>query len=419
MRIPLPAVVLVSLALATLASAQTHADYRLEAEAAYKRKDYPAALAATKDALALRPDSPRYLHNLAALSALTGDAASAYGYLRKLGTLGVVTAIERDPDLASIQGTPEFRRILDQFATNREPRGEAHLFAELAGRTGIVEGIAVRARTGDLFFGDVHHRCIWRRDRAGELTRFTAENEELFGVMGLALDEARNTLWAATSALPEMIGFEPAMKGHAAIAEFDLSNGELRRIIPVPDDGRQHTLGDLCLAPDGTVYATDSASPIVWKLIPDAEEPQKLVDDPAFGSLQGLVLDQGKLLVSDYSNGLCAIDLATGTITVLQPPENFTLLGIDGLATIPGGLVATQNGVTPQRVLRLTLSPALDKIEAVQVLASGQPDLTDLTLITILENRPTFIAGSGWDAVSAKAKQPAAHPVRLFQVEVK
>lgn len=405
-------------ALATAAedARPSHLAFRREAEAAYQRKDYRAALASVQAALELRPDSPRYLHNLAALLVRTGNTNGAFAPLRRIAALGVVTDIERDPDLAPLQGTPEFAQLRAQFAANREPRGELEPLAELPGRTGLIEGIAVRERTGDLFLSDVHHRCIWRRTRGGEVTRFTAEDDELPGILGLATDESRNTLWAALSALPEMAGYETAMRGHAGLAEFDLTNGELRRVIAVPNDGREHSLGDLVVAPDGTVYATDSKAPIVWQFAPDTDEPQKVVDSPIFGSLQGLALERGTLLVADHANGLFAIDLATRNITELTAPADTTLVGLDGIAAIPGGLVCIQNGVTPQRVLRVSLAAGLDRINEVKVLASGQPELTDLTLVTLWQGRPTFIAGSGWDVFDvSKAKEPSPHTVRILQ----
>src|SRR5688500_15386760 len=94
---------------------KTHEDFRAEATAAYERKDYAAAREATAAALALRPDSPQYLHQLAAVSALLGDAKGALAYLGQVAALGVAPKIERDPDLASLQGTPEFLRMLQAF----------------------------------------------------------------------------------------------------------------------------------------------------------------------------------------------------------------------------------------------------------------------------------------------------------------
>lgn len=419
----LPSLAVLAALVLPLLRAQTpgpsHLDLRAEAHAAYQRKDYAAALSATREALKLRPDSPRYLHNLAALHTLTGDTSAALAHLRRLAALGIHTDVARDPDLASLQGTSEFAEVLGLLAANLEPRGTLGELAELPGRTGILEGIAFRERTGDLFLGDVHHRCIWRRTREGEVSRFTAADVDVAGIFGVAVDEARQTLWATMAAVPQMEGYEPEMKGFTAIAEFDLRTGELRHISPVADDGREHLLGDLTLAPDGTLYATDSRSPVVWQVAPGAEEPTRLFDLPGFQSLQGIALIGRNLIISDYSNGLVVIDLAARQISALVPPENTTLLGIDGLVAIPGGVVATQNGTTPQRVLRIMLSPGADRITDVQVLASGHRTLTDLSLITLVQDRPTFIAGSGWDALEGtRARAPAAHAVRLLQVEL-
>lgn len=409
------------LAAASLSAAEsvskTHQDFRADADAAYQRKDYATAKSAISAALRLRPDSPRYLHSLAALSALTGDAKGALDRLRQLAALGVGPQIERDPDFASLQGTPEFLRIIGAFATNRAPRGEVSVFAELPGRTGIIEGIAFRPRTGDLFFGDVHHRCIWRRDRTGQVVRFTAEDDELLGIFGLAIDEERNTLWATMTALPEMAGFTSVQKGQSALADFNLTTSELRRVVPVPGDGRDHGCGDLLVAPDGTVFLTDSKAPVIWKLAPDAEEIEKVADSPVFSSLQGLALEKRSLLVADYANGLFTVDLATGNISALTAPPGTTLLGIDGLVGIPGGIIAVQNGVEPQRVIRIALTPDRDAVTDVTVLASALPNFSDLSLITLADGHPTLIAGAGWEGFDpAKAKQPPAHTVRVFQV---
>jgi hypothetical protein len=400
-------------------AAKTHLDFRAEATAAYQRKNYTAAKEATQAALGLRPDSPRYLHNLAALSALTNEPAAAIDYLRRIAALGVAANVERDPDLAILQGTPQFARVLHDFATNRGERGEAELIAELHGRNGVLEGIAFREKTGDLFLGDAHLRCIWRRDRDGRIARFSAEDEDIYGIFGLAIDEPRNALWATMTALPEMADYTTEFKGRSGVAEFNLGTGELRRVIPVPDDGREHGLGDLTLAPDGTLYLTDSKAPVIWQLAFGAEELQKVVDSPVFGSLQGIVVENRTLLVADFVNGFFTVDLATGNVTALVPPKAATLVGIDGIVTVPGGVVAIQNGTDPQRVIRVAFTPTLDAVTGVTVLAAGLANLTDLGLITLANGRPTFIAGAGWDGFDvAKIRQPPTHTVRIFQVSL-
>lgn len=406
------------------AAERSHAELRQDANAAYDRKDYTAARKALTAALALRPDSPRDSYHLAALAALAGDSTTALAQLRHLAALGLFFAAGRDRDFASLQGTREFNEVLRMLQNNREPQGEADLFAELPGRTGIIEGIAFRARTGDLFLGDAHHRCIWRRDDMGKIARFTAEDEEVFGVFGLAVDEPRNALWAATTAVPAMAGFTKELKGQAALAEFDLTSGELRRILPLPDDGREHGLGDLVVGQDGTIYLSDSLAPIIWRLDPGSTTIAALIESPLFSSLQGLVISNRTLLVADYANGVFAIDVnarnveenAERAIHRLIPPANATLSGIDGLVAAPGGVVGVQNGVEPQRLVHLALPSDFRSITKFTVLAAGLPDFSDLGLVTLAQGRLLVVANTGWETFDPeKQPQPAAHVVRVFQ----
>ena len=84
---------------------------------------------------------------------------------------------------------------------------------------------------------------------------------------------------------------------------------------------------------------------------------------------------------------------------------------------VAGGIVATQNGVEPQRVIRVALAPQLNAITDVVVIAAGLPNLTDLGLLTRMNDRPTFVAGAGWDGFDpAKHPHPPVHTVRIFQV---
>lgn len=395
---------------------ESHLEWRAVAEAALARKDYPAARSAFLSALDLRPDSPRYLRGLAATAAGAGDLAAALTTLHELATLGVTAGIEKDPAFASLQGETGFRRVLSEFAANQAPQGEVSPLAELPGQTGIIEGLAYRERTGDLFLGDVHHRAIWRRDHTGRILRFTAEDEELFGVFGVVLDEARDTLWAATTALPAMAGYTPDLKGRSALAEFELSTGKLRRLIPVPSDGRDHALGDLTVDDAGTVYATDSLAPIIWQFSPAQEEMEKLIESSSFHSLQGIVVYQRSLFVADYAEGLFAIDLARRAVRALPPPEHATLLGLDGLVAVPGGIAAVQNGITPARVVRIALAPDLKSVTGLTILAANLPHLEDLALITLVHDRPTFVAGAGWDGFDpARQAHPRTRPVWILQ----
>lgn len=401
------------------APAKTHLDYRRECAAAFARSDFVAARTACEAALRLRPDSPRYLYNLALIGMKTGQPAEALAALHRLAALGIYLAVENEEAFTPLRSQPEFAAILQTLAVHRAPQGQAVELLTLPGMSGIIEGIAFRARTGEFFLGDVHHRCVWRRTPDGRLSRFSPPGEVLLGVFQVALDETRGLLWAATAMLPETSGYTDAQKGRAALVALDLATGKITRAYPLPADQRDHVLGDLTLAPDGTIYATDSTAPLIWTIPPGAAEPRILVESPAFASLQGLgLVDRGrKLLVTDYANGLLTVDLATRALTPLTPPAGTTLLGLDGFVIDGPAIIVVQNGVNPQRVVLLTLSPDATRVTALEVLAAALPNFDDLTLLTHTPAGTVVISQSGWSAFEG-AKLPST-TIRLFRLAPK
>ena len=75
------------------AGVKRHQDYRAQAASAYAQKNYPAAKEATLAALRLRPDSPSYLHNLAALCALMEDTSGAFAALRQIAAVPGISEV--------------------------------------------------------------------------------------------------------------------------------------------------------------------------------------------------------------------------------------------------------------------------------------------------------------------------------------
>jgi sugar lactone lactonase YvrE len=281
-------------------------------------------------------------------------------------------------------------------------KGEGRIAFSLPGVTGLIEGIAWREKTGEFYFGDVNGRAVWIRNAAGTLRRFTPEGDDLLGVFALAVDEARGALWAATSAVAAMRGFESSMDGTAALAEIDLESGAIRQVIPVPGGGRDsHVLGDLALAPDGTVYLPDSGAAVIWRLSPGATTLERLAQSDEFMSLQGIVvLPSGNaLIVADHANGLLAVDLGAGpSVRRLESPPNTTLIGLDGLALAGNGdVIAIQNGVRPNRVLRITLSDGAEQVGDVKILESGHLNMPAPSLGCIATDGQFFYVGNaGW-----------------------
>lgn len=392
---------------------ETARQFYREASGAFEDGDNAGALSLMQKAAALRPRDPRYLIALARLQSINNRPLDAIATLDQIARMGLSLHLEQDETFAPLRGFNAFDDVVRRLRANRAPRGAETVLFELPQMTGIIEGIAQQPRTGDYFFSDVHHRCVWVRQVDGTVRRFSPSGAGLLAVMGLAVDETRGSLWATTAALPQMDDYKPADRNHGALVELALADGSIRRIAPLPTDGAAHELGHLTVASDGTVYASDSMSPIIWRLAPRAQKPVAWLRSDKFESLQDLVLmpDGRTLLAADAANGLLAVDLASRSARVLVPPPDTTLVGIDGLTLLPdGSVIAVQNGIEPRRVVRLWLDPTLQNVLKLEVLECGHSAMADPTEGTLVENRYVFIGDSGWDRFVANESGAASTP---------
>lgn len=393
-----------------------------EGAAAAEAKDTANYLAKMEAAVALRPDFPRMLLNLAAAQVAAEKPDEALVTLERLAALGLASpSVEKSEDFAPLRPRKEFAAVVKKLAANAYPRGSGEVVFTLRDMTGLIEGIAWREKTGIFYFGDVNARCVWRRQPDGAMQRFTPDGDELYGVFGLVVDEAHGALWAATSAVPAMRGFTPPQDGTAALAEIDLETGAVRRVIPVvrrAGDQQSHVLGDLALGEDGTVWLTDSGGPVLWRLAPGAADLEPYLESDEFVSLQGIVLfPGGRAVLSDHANGLLAVDLSRRVVRRLESPPDTSLIGIDGMALTPdGALLAIQNGLRPNRVLRVSLDASQENVERVEVLESGHITMAAPSLGCVGPDGDFFYIGNaGWTRFDNNDGQPtSAHPVPIF-----
>jgi hypothetical protein len=393
-----------------------------EALAAHDAKDEKTFLAKMTAAVALRPDYPHLLVNLAEAQTANDQPEAAVATLGRLADLGAHSPVDKDEQLAALRDRKDFQALLVRINANLQPVGEHEIAFTLPGMTGLIDGIAWREKTKEYLFGDVHLRAVWLRAADGTVRRFSEPDDTLPGVFGLAVDEDHGALWAATSTVSAMPGYTPEQDGAAGIAELDLDSGKLRRVARVPADGQAHVLGHVALAPDGAVFATDSVAGVLWRLARDAKEPERFLESDEFVSLQGLVFspDGKSLFLSDHANGLLRVDLAQRSIRRLDTPPNTTLIGIDGLALAPNGdLLAVQNGLHPIRILRLAVDATGDSVTDVKVLESAHPNMAEPALGCVVGDSFVFIGNAGWSRFEDPDPKPTApRPVPIFRTKL-
>jgi hypothetical protein len=375
--------------------------YRQQAAAAYKAKDYAAAIENFKKAAELVPDHPSVIYNLACMYALAGRKSEALAALSRFAEMGLVLPAEKDGDLASIKDTPEFKLILARFEASKTPVIRSSAGFTIHEKGLITEGLAYDPVEESFFVSSVHKRKILAVGKSGDVKTFASEQDGLFSVLGMAVDAKRRHLWVTSTAFPQMINFRKEEDGTSAVFKFDLRTKKLLKKYVLSNAGKKHALGDLTIQSNGDVFTTDSLSPAVYVIHPQKNEIELFLEDPGFGSPQGLAFssDEQHLFMADYSTGLFDIDVKAKKIGHLPPLSGATLLGIDGLYYHKGSLIGVQNGVTPQRIVRVSLSKDLRCVERLEVIEANNPIFLEPTLGVLVKDMFYFIANSQWPLI--------------------
>ena len=223
----------------------------------------------------------------------------------------------------------------------------------------------------------------------------------MFAALSMAVDSDRRLLWLTTAATPSMIDFRvEEHKGQSELLAFDIDSGELLVRVAAPTDGEQHELNDLVVDAAGAVLIGDAPVGAIYRLPPGAETFETIVAPGSLFSPQGMVIlpDSGQTLIADYSRGLCLLR-SDGSVQILKSPPEAWLGGIDGLSqTGWRELFGIQNGVTPNRVVRIRLTEMVDGVEAVEVLDLAHPEHDQPTLGEVVGGDFLYVANSLWGA---------------------
>ena len=372
--------------------------YENLARNAYKEKNYGVFLESMKRAVELRPNHPRLMYNLAAAYALNGEAGDAVAWLRKTAAMGLIFSPAGDDDFASLKNSPEFKSVLEEFERNKLPRVRSVTAFTVPEKDLVPESVAYDARDQVFYLSSVYKRKIISVGKSGKARVFAGESDDLWSVMGMKVDRKRRLLWVCTTAHQQMSNFRAEDKGKAALLKYDLTTGRLLARFQ-PKDTAAHWLGDLVINSQGDVFTTDSVSPVIYIMRHNGNELEPFLTGPPFVSLQGLdfTRNQKQLFVADYAKGIFLVDLETKKVTPITAAT--TLLGIDGLYAYKDSLICIQNGVNPNRVIRLSLSKNLTHVERFETIEANNPLFDEPTLGVVVKDDFYFVANSQWGAI--------------------
>jgi len=379
--------------------APTFEEHWKQATAAYRAKDHAAYLEHMLAAAKLRPDSLTVTYNLAGAQALAGHPKEALEQLGRLADKSVVFDVAADEDFASIRDSDGFKSVLARFEKLEAPIGKSDVAFQLPQKDLITEGVAYDPATETFYVGSIHQRKIVSRGKDGSVKDFATAEDGLWSVFGMKVDAKRRTLWACTTATPQMVGFKKEDEGLSSVLRFDLASGELVKRYDLSNRPQAHWLGDLVVDSKGKVFITDSQAPgAVYAIFQKDGELVPWIEPGPFRSPQGIDLstDEKHVFVADYSIGILRFDTTSKQSVRVTGPADLVLAGIDGLYFHRGSLIAIQNGIRPHRVVRFHLNASQDRIERAEILEMNNPSFDEPTLGVLVVDRLYFVANSQW-----------------------
>jgi len=377
-----------------------------QAALAFDELDYEDWAKATERLHALRPYNQDFMTHLVRAYAEQGKFREAYDMMLAMQQQGLAQDWSEYDELAPMRGHRLYNHLNEMMTNAQQSFGNARTLATLDD-VEMPEALAFDPRTKRYFLGTIREGEILVSDDQNQFDVFadSASVDELMAVLDVEVDAERRHLWVATAALTQWRDYRDGVRGRTLLLKLDLDSGELlakHRLIP---DRRPHAFGALAVAKDGTVFAADTASPGIYRLEPGDQFPQLFFTHANFASMRGIALsdDDSKLYLADYEIGIFVVETADASKAwKLFTPENLNEGGIDGLYFWQDHLIVIQNGISPQRVLRLELGD--DGLGVVQVapLVASLPKFDTPTYGVVAENELVFFANSHWPHVDSR-----------------
>jgi hypothetical protein len=370
---------------------------RADMRAAHTKNDFTAYLAHAREFHALLNDSPNSVLQLMSAQAFAGDQDSALHSLEQFIGMGqsnkqVLQAAQFD----SLRKSKRYPALLAEMAKNETVVAAASKVFPLSAPDFIPEDIDYDAATRQFYITSILKNEILFLDTAGKSSTF-ARAPDPWPMLALKIDSRRRILWATEVALKGFASIPKADWGTSAILLYNLDSGKLLHRVAAPPKA---ILGDMTLTRDGDALLSDNDQGAIYRVdrktfnivcvnAGDFISPQTPAMSP----------DGRRVFVPDYVRGIGILDLQSRHVSWLASAGVHALAGIDGLYLYGTTLLATQNGTSPERVIRFELDPSLTRVQSESIIERATPSLGDPTHGVLVDNTFYYIANSGWDSI--------------------
>lgn len=366
--------------------------------AIYKKTGDLERLAWTLQRLAqLMPNTGELKLALASVYAEQGEKSKTYDVLLHMQQQGFGYDIANDPAFAKVNDTRVWNYIVENLAANMKPFGEGKVAFTLPKGDYLFESLVFDPKRKQFLVGSVREGKIYLVGKDGKVSDFIVPSAEngLWSVYAMAADPDSDSLYVASTSSVYFKGFKQEDFGKAGVFKFKLSTGKLVAKYLLQPDSQPRTLSSIAAGKNGQVFAADGLRNVIYRL--DGSELKMLVENPRLTSLRGLAVsgDGKRLYFADYALGVFGVDLAAGKGFDLDySAAKLVLGGVDGLYWYDGTLVVIENGMSPKRVMRLSLGPDGRKVGKVMPLDVANPAFALPTYGAIDGDGLYFVANS-------------------------
>lgn len=372
----------------------------VKANNAYAGKDYPVFLASMEKLNKLRPNNSEYMYQLVIAYALMDKKSEAYNLMLRMQQQGLAYDFTQSDDTLNIRDTQVFEYVNDLMKIAGNPLGESEQVFVLPAEVVMPETITWDESRQKFLVGTIAEGQILAVGKDGEFTELLKADSEngMWAIFDILVDQPRNRLWVSSASLPGFSRYDPVDQGRSALFEFNLETLDFINSYPVSVDGRPHILGSMVLSPNGDIFIADRALPLVYSKAAGEEKIKPVLAFRELISQRGIAMQpDGRIMyVADREMGIMVVDLEAERARLLEIPETLNIGGIDGLYLKDNRLFIIQNGISPQRVMRLQLNSSGTKVESVRPLAVAQAEFDLPSFGTIEGEYLYFFANSQW-----------------------
>jgi len=396
-----------------------------QAALAYEENDYGDWARATEKLHALRPYNQDFMTHLVTAYSRIGETAKAFNMMLMMQQQGLAQDWEEIDGLDELRQHRLYNHLNDLMVEAGQPFGNAEQFSELGPEHAMPEALAHDPDSGRYFVGTIRDGLILQTSDGQGWEEFATPStvEGLRAVFDLAVDSERGHLWVATGSVSHFQAAQSGQRG-TALLKLDLNSGELLETYPVENKGRSHMLGSIAVSSDGTVFAADAGVPMLFRLDPEQHShPQPFFGHENFASLRGIALsdDGQRLYIVDYEIGILVMATdGSQRAWKLAVPETLNEGGIDGIYYWDNHLIVIQNGVSPERILKLELGPDGLGVVSVAPVVAALEEFDVPTFGTMVDSDLIFLAASHWQKVDhrGRPREGDLPPIPILRTDV-